>query len=167
MMTLLYNFFDKLKSILSTEWGWLLTVLTSAAVSTQNLKLGVYIVAGAVLGDMIWGVAASCIQKKFLVSTFFRETFKKIAIYFFALIGTFILEAFVKTDFLAFKTFVVLITVCELWSTSASMLIVKPNMPFLKIIRGQLKGEIQAKLSKNINLDDILKDDTTNNTPTT
>jgi hypothetical protein len=42
---------------------------------------------------------------------------------------------------------------------SASMLIIKPDMPFLRLFRGQLKGEIQSKLNKNINLDEILKDD--------
>jgi hypothetical protein len=43
---------------------------------------------------------------------------------------------------------------------SASMLIIYPNMPFLRIFRVQLKGEIASKLSKNIDVDDIFNDDT-------
>ena len=43
---------------------------------------------------------------------------------------------------------------------TASMLIIYPNMPFLRIFRSQLKGEIASKLSKNIDVDDILNDDT-------
>jgi hypothetical protein len=41
---------------------------------------------------------------------------------------------------------------CELWSISANMLIVKPDMPFLKIFRLQLKGEIENKLGKNFSV---------------
>lgn len=166
-MQVIFNLFGKIKQALSTEWGWFIGIMTSAFVSTQDVKLGIYVVLGAVLSDLFWGVWAAIILKKFLLSVFWRETLKKFAIYFFALTAAFVLETFASTSYIAFKTFVILITVCEIWSMSASMLIVKPNTPFLKIMRVQLKGEIQSKVGKHVDIDNMLKDDTTDNTSTT
>ena len=45
-----------------------------------------------------------------------------------------------------------LICVVEIWSMSASALIVNPNMPFLRLFKRYLQGEIAAKLG----LSDIL-----------
>lgn len=168
-MYVFHSFFRRIRDALSSELGWFLTLITSAFVSNIDVKLGVYVVLGAVLADLFWGVWAAIKLKQFIFSVAFRETFKKGAIYFFVLAGAFSIEFLIKAEsnFIAYKTFVVLISACELWSMSASMLIVKPNTPFLKIMRGQLKGEIQSKINKNIDLDKILKDDTTDNPTTT
>ena len=40
--------------------------------------------------------------------------------------------------------------VCELWSMLGSALIIWPNMMFPKLLKLQLKGEIESKLGKNI-----------------
>ncbi|MCY6350130.1 hypothetical protein OXV71_04235 [Bacteroides fragilis] len=44
---------------------------------------------------------------------------------------------------------------CEVWSFSASILIIAPNFPFISLFRAQLRGEMERKLGRNIN--DILK----------
>ena len=50
----------------------------------------------------------------------------------------------------------VLAAASELWSVSANMLIIKPDMPFLKIFRLQLKGEIEKKIG--LSTDTIFKE---------
>jgi hypothetical protein len=45
------------------------------------------------------------------------------------------------------------IILVELWSTSASMLICFPNMPFLKLLKKALVGEIASKL--NVKTEDV------------
>ncbi|MCD7915476.1 MAG: hypothetical protein LUG96_09675 [Tannerellaceae bacterium] len=44
---------------------------------------------------------------------------------------------------------------CEVWSFSASILIIKPNFPFICFFRRQLWGEIEKKSGNSIN--DILQ----------
>ena len=66
------------------------------------------------------------------------------------MVGAFCIEKVLHNGGLVgVKIVAVIAAACELWSMSASMLIVKPDMPFLKIFRLQLKGEIESKLGKN------------------
>jgi hypothetical protein len=51
--------------------------------------------------------------------------------------------------FIGFRIFCGIAAACELISTSALMLIVKPNMPFIRLFRLSLKGEIDKKLGVN------------------
>ena len=78
------------------------------------------------------------------------------------MLGALAIESIAHAEgtFVAVRTIAIFAAVCEFWSMSASMLIIYPNMPFLRIFRTQLKGEIAAKLSKNIDVDDIFNDDT-------
>lgn len=39
-----------------------------------------------------------------------------------------------------------LASACELWSFSASILIIHPDFPFVKLFRKYLKGEIESKI---------------------
>ncbi len=155
---------EQLASVLASVYGWLLMLLTAMFTFIQPEKWSFVVVGGAIMADLTWGIIASIKKKRFLLSSAFKETFKKIAIYSFSLIGVFAIEKIVHADgsFIAVKTVALLASVCELWSMSASMLIVKPNMPFLRIFRGQLKGEIASKVSKNVNINEILKDDENN-----
>ncbi len=153
--------FEQLHSALSTAYGWFLMLLTSVFTFIQPEAWSFYVVGGAVLADLVWGVAAAIKLKKFIYSRALRETIKKIGIYFFALVGALAIEKITHTagSFVAVKTIAILASVCEFWSMSASMLIIKPDMPFLKLFRGQLKGEIASKVSENVNIDEILKDE--------
>ena len=149
-------------SALSNGWGWMIGLLTIAATFVSPEKMSFIVVAGAIFADLFWGIAAAIKLKKFILSKALRETIKKIGIYAFALVGALAIEKVTHGDgsFIAVRAIAVIAAVCEFWSMSASMLIVYPNMPFLKLLRGQLKGEIQSKVSKNVNVDDILNDDT-------
>ena len=152
----------QLGSALSNGWGWMIGLLTIAATFVSPEKMSFIVVAGAIFADLFWGIAAAVKLKKFLLSKALRETIKKIGIYAFALVGAMAIEKITHTEgsFIAVRTIAVFASICEFWSMSASMLIVYPNMPFLKLLRGQLKGEIQSKVSKNIDVDDIFNNDT-------
>lgn len=156
--------FDQLSNALNTSYGWFLALMTAAITFIQPEMWSFYVVGGAIAADLIWGIAASLKLKKFLLSKALRETIKKIGIYSFALVGAMAIEKITHSEgsFIAVKTIALFAAVCEFWSMSASMLIIKPDMPFLRLFRGQLKGEIASKVSKNVNVDEIFKDDEKN-----
>ncbi len=154
------KFISQLNSALHTAYGWFLALMTASITFIQAEQWSFIVVGGAILADLVWGIAAAVKLKKFLLSKALRETVKKVGIYSFALVGALAIEKITHTEgsFIAVRTIALFAAVCEFWSMSASMLIVKPDMPFLKLFRGQLKGEIQSKVSKNVNVDEILKD---------
>lgn len=155
------KFLDQIWSALQTCYGWFIAAIVSTITFIQPEKISFIVVGAVVLADLIWGIAASLKLKKFLLSKALRETMKKVGIYSFSLLSIYAVEWIIHTEgsFIALRTAATFAAVCEVWSMSASMLIIKPDMPFLRLFRGQLKGEIQSKLNKNINLDEILKDD--------
>lgn len=156
------KFLTQLGNALSTAWGWIVLILTAAFTFIEPEKTSFIVVGGAVAADLFWGVIAAVKMNKFIMSAAFRETIKKVGIYSFALLGALAIEKITHTEgsFIAVRTIAVFAAVCEFWSMSASMLIIYPNMPFLRIFRVQLKGEIASKLSKNIDIDDIFNDNT-------
>ena len=149
-----------LNSALSTSYGWFLTVMTASITIIQPEAWSFGVVGFVILADLFWGVAAAVKLKKFILSTALRETVKKIGIYSFVMVSVLITERILHLDgsFVAVKVTAVFAAVCELWSMSASMLIIKPDMPFLRLFRLQLKGEIEAKMNKNVDFDEIFKE---------
>ena len=132
--------FDQLSNALNTSYGWFLALMTAAITFIQPEMWSFYVVGGAIAADLIWGIAASLKLKKFLLSKALRETIKKIGIYSFALVGAMAIEKITHSEgsFIAVKTIALFAAVCEFWSMSASMLIIKPDMPFLRLFRAQL-----------------------------
>lgn len=144
----------------STAYGWFIALMTASITFIQPEMWTFIVVGGAVVADLIWGVLAAIKLKKFILSKALRETVKKVAIYSFALLGVMSIEMITHDNapFVLVKTMGLFAAVCEFWSMSASMLIVRPNTPFLKLFRKQLLGEIQSKAGKNINIEQILED---------
>ena len=161
----LYSIMEKgiiqLNNALSTAYGWMLAMVSTLIAFITPEKVSFIVVGGAILADLFWGIVASLKLKKFILSVTLRETIKKIGVYSFALMGAMAIESITHSEgtFIAVRTVAILASVCEFWSMSASMLIVYPKMPFLKLLRGQLKGEIESKIKRNVNIDEILKDD--------
>jgi len=142
------GFFYKLSDAMSTVWGWVLIAATTMFSIFEPEWVSFVVVLIAVFFDLYWGIRAAKKQGKFVLSKSMRNTVNKIGIYSFALVGVFFVEKIVHENgsFLGVRVLAVYAAVCELWSMSASMLIVNPGMPFLKIFRKQLKGEIENKL---------------------
>lgn len=143
----LIHFLETLKMILSTVWGW----ITGLAVLVVNIitdhKIAITLTVIVVVLDLAWGIAASVKQKKFTTSELMRDTVSKLAVY-----GTAILTFCFLDKMLGESVTLTTVVICsvimlvELWSILANALIVYPNMPFLKLLKPALAGEIANKL---------------------
>ena len=109
------------------------------------------------LMDAVWGIAVSVKQGKFTLSELARLTIAKLAVYGCAL------SVFVGLDKVTDSTITgslvgALIVLVEFWSCSASMLILFPYMPFLKLMKRALTGEIASKLHiEECDVEDVLR----------
>lgn len=142
------HFLNKLSTILSTVWGWVLCI----ALMVTNFIIGYEKMVGftvtAILLDAVWGIAASLIQRRFALSELARDTFSKLAVYGTAIFVFILIDKLVGVNSgLTTSVICIGIILVELWSIAASMLICFPNMPFLKILMKVLVGEIANKLN--------------------
>jgi len=150
MKQMIASILSSVTCVFSTFYGSIVLMISSILAFFQPESICFYVVLGAVVADLFWGVLAARKCKKFLLSKAFRDTATKIGIYAFTMVGAFCIEKILHNGGLVgVKIVAVIAAACELWSMSASMLIVKHDMPFLKIFRIQLKGEIESKLVKN------------------
>lgn len=161
MMSLIDRILENIGNAMSSIYGWLLIAATSFLTFIQPEQWSFVVVGAAIFADLVWGIAAAIKLKRFILSKALRETVKKIGIYSFALLGVLAIEKILHADgtFITVKLIAMFAAVCELWSMSANMLIIKPDMPFLKLFMGQLKGEIANKVNKNVDVNEILKED--------
>lgn len=144
-----------LKRVVLTGYGWVLAGLNFAFAFFAPEKYSFNVVLVAILLDALFGSIASIKKGDFIKSKLGRMTIFKITSYFSALILLYMVEKLVHgTGFIGIKLAAAWAAACELWSMSANILIVWPNASFFRLLRKQLKGEIAAKLGKNI--DDIL-----------
>jgi len=148
---------NHLHALFTTLWGWILIGFTSLWAMLKPEIYPFVIVFLSVLLDLIWGIAAAIKQKRFIYSEGIRETCKKLIIYASMLILLLLIERMIhEQTLIATRLACVLAAASELWSVSANMLIIKPDMPFLKIFRLQLKGEIEKKIG--LSTDTIFKE---------
>jgi len=146
MTQIIIKTLTKLGAILQTVQGWVIALgLFLAEYFFADHAIVVKAVLIAILLDAVWGISASIKQGKFALSELMRQTVAKIAIYGSAL------AALIQVDKVASTTLCttvvsIPILVCEIWSMAGSMLIVKPDMPFLRLFKTVLKGEIANKL---------------------
>lgn len=139
--------------------GWLVIVASGVVSFFSPEKYCFALVALAIVFDAAWGVSVSVHKGGFALSKLGRVTVFKFSSYATALIFCFCVEKLAHDGgFIGIKVATAWACACEFWSASASMLIIRPNMPFLRLFRRALKGEIEAKLGKNIS--DILPEDT-------
>lgn len=137
----------KLADALSTAWGWGAAALSFCAGWFAGSEAAILIVLLAVTLDGVWGIAAAVRQGRFALSELARDTVMKMTVY-----GTAVI-CFIGIDrLLGIESGLTLAVVCavivltELWSILANALICYPDMPFLKLMRRALIGEIARKL---------------------
>lgn len=142
------HFLNKLLEVLSTTWGWLMFV----GLVVMNFIVGYEKMVGftvmAIVLDAVWGIAASLVQKRFALSELARDTIAKLAVYGTAVFVFILIDKLTGlSGGLTTSIICVGIILVEMWSMSASMLICFPHMPFLKIMKKALAGEIASKLN--------------------
>lgn len=139
----------KIVEILSTFWGWLLFICGSVFNVLAGYKWAIVLVTFMMISDLFWGIAAARAQGKFVQSELLRATFYKVTGNYFALIFAVLIERVVGWDwFVATNTIAALMGVAEFISIGGNILIVNPNMPFFKLARKALTGEIARKLGR-------------------
>ena len=128
-----------------TAYGWILALLTMIIDYFSPHALVIKLVVAATLLDAIWGIAVSIKEGRFTLSELARNTVGKLTVYGSALFVFVGLDKFTDST-ISTKVIGGVIMLVELWSSSASMLILFPDFPFLRLFQKALTGEIAAKL---------------------
>lgn len=150
----LEHFLNKLTVVLSTVWGCLLAIFLVIANFLAGYETMVGFTVAAVLMDAAWGIASSLKQKRFTKSELARDSFSKLAVYGSVIVLFILIDKLIgASNGLTTSAICICIILVELWSTSASMLICFPDMPFLKLLKKALVGEIASKL--NVKTEDV------------
>lgn len=142
---------DHLNRIFSTFYGWMVSLAILAGSFFAPAYYPFLIVFIMIVIDLFWGIAVSLKKGDFALSEAGRETCIKIAIYGCCLGSVFMIERMFHPGIHITTVASAIAGACEVWSFSASMLIIYPKMPFLRIFRAQLRGEIEKKLGRDIN----------------
>lgn len=145
---IIINVTHKLMDILSTAWGWAawLSILITNFFAGYEFAITVTVIA--IILDGVWGIAAALKQGRFTLSELARDTVMKMSVYGTAIIVFIAIDKLSHiSGGLTISLICAVIILVEFWSMSASMLICYPNMPFLRLMRKALVGEIASKLN--------------------
>ncbi len=141
----------KLQAILGQSWGWVLSAGAFLLSFMAPVKYAFVAMGVSVAADLLFAMVSAWKQRKFMLSQIGRDTPAKVIVYFGFMLVVYTTERiFAEDQVLITKGGCVLACVCELWSMLGSALIIWPNMLFPKLLKLQLKGEVEAKLGKNI-----------------
>lgn len=138
-------------------YGWALAAACGVLTFFAPEQYTFLVVLVSVAADAVFGVWASVIRRRFILSKLGRATLAKVTSYCAALVLLFMVERLAHDGaFIGVRIAAAWAAACELWSMSASVLIIWPEAAFFKILRRHLRGEIAAKLGDDV--DDILPD---------
>lgn len=140
-----------LQQILTTTYGWIVAILIWISHFFAPAFYPFAVVGVLILIDLGWGITVALKNKKFFLSEALRDTCIKTAIYASCLVSVYIIERIFYSGVAATSLAAALAGTCEVFSFSASILIIKPNFPFIKLFRNQLRGEMEKKLGRPIN----------------
>lgn len=136
--------------LFESTYGYVLFCATMIAGFISGEQVVCTLIGLAILFDLVLGICTAIMNKKFVLSDAIRDTFIKIIVYGIPLLLIGLTENKLAGTNIGFYAICAIAIACELWSITAHLLILAPNMPFLKILRFQLKGEIESKTGKNI-----------------
>lgn len=141
-------FFVKLHAIFQTVYGWMCAAVLFFFNIFEGYEVAITTVVVCVALDTAWGIAAQIKQGRFALSAIGREgMISKWALYASVVIAFIHIERLTDT-----QSHISVIVVCsfislvEVWSMSGSALIINPRMPFLRLFRRVLRGEIAHKM---------------------
>ena len=131
--------------------GWLAGLGLFIADAVSGGRLIIYLVVIATAIDLVCGIAVSIKRKNFAKSELSRQTVEKFVVYGTALLVFLCIDKAIENETsleIALTSGVVgvIITMTEAWSFLASLLILFPKNPFLRLFQKALVGEIARKL---------------------
>lgn len=138
----------KIDSIMTTVWGWVCALWIFTLNFFAGYERTIVAVVVCVVLDTIWGVAAQLKRGHFALSELGRNgMLSKWCLYASVIIAFIHIENMANlTSHITVILISSLICLVEIWSMSGSALIINPNMPFLRLFRRVLTGEIARKL---------------------
>ena len=153
----------KVGDIFSHIWAWIAGLGLFIAEAFAGHTAVIYTILVLTTLDMIWGVAVARKLKEYTRSELLRQTVFKLLVYATLLIAFILLDKLVgdsvgltitiTTGFVG-----MIVSLVEIVSSIASMLILWPNMPILRMLKKVLMGEIAGKLGCDVKeVDKILK----------
>lgn len=142
---------QKIAEILQHPAGWFtgLGLFIADAVSSGSLIIYLVVIVTAI--DLVCGIAVAIKRKNFAKSELMRQTVEKLVVYGAALLVFLCIDKAIEaeTDWefaLTSGAVGVVIAMTETWSFLASLLILFPSNPFLRMFQKALVGEIARKL---------------------
>ena len=142
------DLFLKIKFVLTTTEGWV-AILFTFITATFGVKSHLFSwIAIALLSDLFFGIWSSLKTKKFKISIAIYSTVVKFIMYLFLFFMPLILEKILSDNAIGGATILVTALLCaaEFFSICAHMLIIKPDLPAVKILHKVLAGEMAHKL---------------------
>lgn len=138
----------KLAEIFQTIQGWCVAMCVFVANFFAGYEGAINAVIVCVVLDTVWGIAAQIKRGHFALSELGRHgMLSKLALYASVIVGFTHIERMTRVDsHIAVVTVCTMICLVELWSMGGSALIVSPKMPFLRIFREVLAGEVARKM---------------------
>ena len=151
MARILSHIWQKLIEILQYPMSWLTGLLLFVGDAISGGSLVIYLVVVATAIDLVCGIAVAVKRKNFARSELMRQTVEKLVVYgtamlvFLCIDKAIEMETTLEVDITS-GIIGVVIAMTETWSFLASLLILFPNNPLLRMLQKALVGEISRKL---------------------
>ena len=145
------HIWQKIAEILKYPEGWIAGLGLFIADAVSGGRLVIYLVVIATVIDLICGIAVSIKRKNFAKSELMRQTVEKLVVYGLAMLVFLCIDKAIEAETswefaLTSGVVGVVIAMTETWSFLASLLILFPANPFLRMFQKALVGEIARKL---------------------
>lgn len=149
ILNVLINIKSAIMSLLTSIWGKCLTAMIFIASIFAPIKGLLIVTFIIVLLDAILGVTVTIVKKGkgHILSSRLRDSLIKLLFYTILICTFFLVEReILDTSFYGAKGVFAILSAVEVISIIASMLILVPNMPILKLLRSVLTKEMAKKL---------------------
>ena len=151
MITILSHLWQKVLEMLHYPAGWFMGLFLFVADAVTGGGRIIYLVVIATAIDLICGIAVAIKRKNFAKSELMRLTVEKLVVYGAAMLVFLCIDKAIETETtfefaLTSGVVGVVIAMTETWSFLASLLILFPKNPFLRLFQKALIGEIARKL---------------------
>ena len=151
LISFICNFFGKQKILAAEPLAWASGFSMFLMDAIAKGKPTIFLVVVACVVDLICGIAVSIKRGKFTRSDLMRLTVEKLLVYgctlgVFLCLDKYIVEETKLEWGLTSALVGVVITMTEMWSSLASLLILFPKHPLLRILQKALTAELAGKL---------------------
>ena len=151
MITILSHLWQKVVEMLHYPAGWFMGLFLFVADAVTGGGLIIYLVVIATFVDLACGIAVAIKRKNFAKSELMRLTVEKLVVYGAAMLVFLCIDKAIEAETswefgLTSGVVGVVIAMTETWSFLASLLILFPKNPFLRLFQKALIGEIARKL---------------------